>query len=434
MSHFDIAITGAGAAGMMAAISAARTGASVCVIEKMPKPGRKIIISGKGRCNFTNLKQWNDFSAHIHPKAGFCKPAFYGFTPEDVISFFEENGMKTVTERGDRVFPASYKSTDVVDTLMKTAKKEGAVIMTGSGVTGMTKDGENFRISLASGRTISAGKLLIATGGLSYPGTGSTGDGYVWARNFGHTISDCFPSLTALVPEGYKTAARKTRGHIDRTAPLSELGRSLMGNRLKNISASLAVDGNTVEEEFGDIDFTDGGIEGPVGFRLSRRCVHAIAHGSRAVLTIDLKPAAGEEELSDRIASLWDEISSDARSRGKSFRDKFRILLGKLMPYSLTAGFMHFHPDAGIHSLAGLLKNWKFRIDGYVGYERCVVTAGGVVTNEVCPKTMESRLVPGLYFAGEVLDVDCDTGGYNMQWAFCSGWLAGKSAAASLLG
>ena len=167
MSDFDIAITGAGAAGMMAAISAARTGASVCVIEKMPKPGRKIIISGKGRCNFTNLKQWNDFSARIHPKAGFCKPAFYGFPPEDVISFFEENGMKTVTERGDRVFPASYKSTDVVDTLMKTAKKEGAVIMTGSGVTGMTKDGENFRISLASGRTISAEKLLIATGGLA---------------------------------------------------------------------------------------------------------------------------------------------------------------------------------------------------------------------------------------------------------------------------
>ena len=227
MIHTEIAIIGAGAAGLMAAAGAAKEGAGVLVLEKMPRPGRKIMISGKGRCNMTNLKDWNEFSLHIHPKAVFLKNAFYNFSSDDTVRFFGDYGLETVTERGDRVFPASYKAADVVDTLMKAAVKPGSRIMTDVEVSDITKSGNGFIVTLASGEDIYAEKVIIATGGLSYPATGSTGDGYRWAEKFGHNIRHCFPSLTALVPADYKISGGnpESRGHISRDIPVSESGR-----------------------------------------------------------------------------------------------------------------------------------------------------------------------------------------------------------------
>ena len=479
MKHSDIIIIGGGAAGMMAAYGAASelrrsssgkdtTVPEVTVLEKMPRPGRKIMITGKGRCNITTTRGWQDFSSHIHPKPNPLKMAFYNFSTGDTVRFFNEHGLETVEERGERVFPASQKAADVVDTLYKAASEAGAIFETGCEVRDITveetgiaaeetdKDGaadmRRFRITCADGREFSCRKLIITTGGLSYPGTGSTGDGYRWAESLGHTVSRCFPSLTAVVPEGYKTESKissrgdndmtspasdgtgkRLKGHIDRSTPLSETGSALNGNQLKNIGLTLFIDGSPVQEEFGDIDFTDGGLEGPVGFKISRRCVNAILNGSRASISIDLKPAVSPDALSKRIDSLWKEIAADRRSQGKSYSDRFKVLLGKVLPQSLIKGFVRCSTRLDHRNLASVLKNWKMDIKGYVGFERCVITAGGVSTAEIVAKTMESKVCPGLFFAGEILDLDGDTGGFNLQTAFSTGMLAGESAARALL-
>jgi predicted Rossmann fold flavoprotein len=430
----DIIVIGGGAAGLMAAAGAASGGASVIVLEKMPRPGRKIMITGKGRCNFTNLKAWNEFNQHIHPKPNFLKPSFYNLSSEKMIEFLEFNGMESVVERGDRAFPASHLASDVVDALVRAAECAGAEIECGKEVKSVTS-GEAFVVTCTDKSIYTCSKLIICTGGLSYPKTGSTGDGYRWASELGHSIRPLFPSLTAIVPMGYKACgsiAPKATGHIDRSNPLSETGRLLCGNQLKNIQLTIIIDGNTAQEEFGDMDFTDGGIEGPVGFKVSRKCVNAIMNGSKVQAILDLKPAVDLEDLTVRINTLWNEVSKDKRNANKLYKDRFKILLTKVLPMSLIQGFVKLNPNADHKTLAKTLKNWKFEIEGYVGYERCVITAGGVSCEEVAPKTLESKLTPGLYFAGEVLDLDADTGGYNLQTAFSTGYLAGISAAKSL--
>lgn len=415
----------------------------VTVLEKMPRPGRKIMITGKGRCNFTNVKPWEEFSKHVRSKANFVRPAFYGFNPQDCISFMEHGSCKTVVERGDRAYPASYKASEVVDTLSRAATAAGARIETGIEVRNIVCNdgvaGPVFMVSCNGSRTFSARRLIIATGGLSYPGTGSTGDGYGWAKSFGHSIKECFPSLTAIVPKGYKITTE--RGHIDRSTPLSELGKALCGNQLKNVSIELRSGRDILQSEFGDLDFTDGGIEGPIGFRISRNAVKAILNGARLSVTIDMKPEAEFQELAARIHGLWNDISKDPRSRNMGSRPLLKVLLGKLMPQSLIAGFMSCHPGMlrgrkgneriDFEQIASSLKSWELEIDGYVGYERAVVTAGGVSTDEVVAKSMESKMTKGLYLCGEVLDIDADTGGYNLQLAFSTGLLAGRSAAKS---
>jgi predicted Rossmann fold flavoprotein len=203
----------------------------------------------------------------------------------------------------------------------------------------------------------------------------------------------------------------------------------LCGNQLKNVGLSIVIDGNPAEEEFGDLDFTDGGLEGPIGFKVSRKCVNALINGSKVQAIIDMKPAVELEDLQVRISTLWNEIAKDKRSANKLYKDRFRILLTKVLPMQLIPAFSRMNPNVDHKSLAKALKNWKMEIEGYVGYERCVVTAGGVSQDEITPKTLESRLVSGLYFAGEVLDLDGDTGGYNLQIAFSTGYLAGISAA-----
>ena len=434
----DIIVIGAGAAGLMAAAGAAGTmegSGRVIVLEKMARPGRKIMITGKGRCNFTNVKPWNEFSGHIHPKPNFLKPSFYNLSSEKMIEFLTEQGMESIVERGDRAFPVSHLASDVVDALVRAAENAGAELQCGKEVKDITDD---FAVTCTDGSKYTCSRLIICTGGLSYPKTGSSGDGYQWAKEFGHSIRPLFPSLTAIVPKGYKDLStslemtKSGKGHIDRSNPLSEVGKMLCGNQLKNVSLTIFIDGNEAQSEFGDLDFTDGGIEGPIGFKVSRKCVYAIVNGSKVYVMMDLKPAVEPEDLTVRINTLWNEISKDKRNSQKLYKDRFRILLTKLLPMSLIPAFVKYNPNADHKTLAKALKNWKFEIEVYVGYERCVVTAGGVSLEEVTPKTLESRMIPGLYFAGEVLDLDADTGGYNLQTAFSTGYLAGISAAKSL--
>lgn len=451
MKH-DIIVIGAGASGLMAAYGAAKAfadagvSADVTVLEKMPRPGRKIMISGKGRCNITNVKNWNDFQSHIRSKAQFVKSSFYNFNSEAVLEFFEKNGVPTVVERGDRAFPQSYRASDVVDALVRACLGYGVKIETEQEVRSLERIGESYEILTNSGVKHITRAVIIATGGLSYPGTGSTGDGYGWAEALGHKLVPTFPSLTALVPRGYKQTDE--RGHIQRSTPLSEFGGAVCGVQLKNVGVQALVNDTVAQDEFGDVDFTDGGIEGPIGFQLSRKCVKAMVNGSRVALLIDTKPGVELSSLAERIKTLWEEISKDPRSRNLRDKEKYRVLLGKLLPRDLITGFTMSNPEIvtlerrgrreskvfiNLSLLAQRLKEWRFEIDGYVGYERAVVTAGGVDTDEIIAKTMESRLSRGLFFCGELMDMDSDTGGYNLQTAFCTGMLAGQSAAKSLI-
>ncbi|MGN0191292.1 MAG: NAD(P)/FAD-dependent oxidoreductase [Candidatus Cryptobacteroides sp.] len=425
----------------------------------MPRPARKMMISGKGRCNFTNMSEWSEFSTHIKTKADFLKPAFFSFGPGQMMDLLEDCGCPCVVERGNRAFPRSHKAADVVDALQRKVLEEGAELRCDAEVSQIAPEqpGPGFRVTVSDGTVFTSRKVIIATGGLSYPGSGSTGDGYAWAKSFGHRIVPRFPSLTAIVPKGYKVSVGRERttasyapyrenvyegirGHIDRSVPLTGLGESLKGLQLRNVRLSVECDGTVAGSEFGDLDFTDGGLEGPLGFRLSRSAVKTLANGGRVKLHIDLKPAVEPAELESRIESLWKGINDDPRSwttvRGRKvprpYKDRFKVLLAKLLPSELIRPFTTTNPGLDTGSLGQCLKNWTLDAEGFVGYERCVVTAGGVCLNEVRKKTLESSMVPGLYFCGEILDLDADTGGYNLQTAFSTGFLAGLSAASSL--
>lgn len=447
----DIVVVGGGASGLMAAYCAAKTlvsagsDAQVTLLEKMPRPARKVMITGKGRCNLTNVKDWNEFSAHIRSNPNFVKSAFYTLPPEALLDWFAGFGMRSVVERGDRAFPESYRASDVVDTLVNACNSLGVKIVCEAEVESV-KPG--FSLTLSDGSVWNCRTLIIATGGLSYPGTGSSGDGLRWAEELGHKIEPTFPSLTALVPRGYKLVEGKGL-HIDRSTALSPLGEKLCGVHLKNISLSLEIGGTDAGTEFGDIDFTDGGLEGPLGFQLSRKAVKSMLNGARVSLSLDLKPGVSLTELTERVGQLWKEVDKDPRSVRLREKEKCRILLGKLMPWDLIPAFVEMNPGimtlerrsrtdtklwVNLPTIAKALKSWRFDIAGFVGYERAVVTAGGVSSESVVAKTMASRVVPGLFFCGEVLDVDSDTGGYNLQTAFSTGALAGGSAAKYILG
>ena len=409
----DILIIGGGAAGLFSAASTILFSKennldlpSVTVVEKMKRCGRKIGITGKGRCNLTNTKGWEDFSIHIHPDKNFFRPAFYEMSNVRTMEFFEKIGLPLVKERGDRVFPASYRASDVTSVLLDYVKSNGVKVVTGfetvkiinrlsrqSSVPVETR----FTAESLSGSRIEAKYLILATGGLSYPSTGSTGSGYIFAKDLGHKIVNCFPSLTALIPNNYSSC-------------------TLGGISLKNVSVSLIVNGNKVREEFGDLDFTTDGIEGPIGFKISREAVYNLKMGQKVSLSLDLKPAVSYDKLKRRIES---EVSEKRLPMNK--------LLLSYLPKALIDPFMKLQRPLNYNNLPDKLKEWRFVIDSCVGYRRAVVTAGGVDLKEVNTKTMQSKIVEGLYFAGELLNLDADTGGYNLQIAFSTGALAAKS-------
>ena len=394
-----LAIVGGGPAGMMAAIRAAVTlgdGSRVVLFDKNERLGRKIYLTGKGRCNLTNRRDWEEFSTHIHPNQGFLKQAFRAFSNEDLIRFFEEElGVPTVTLQGQRVFPASLVAGDVARALERRVRDLGVDI--------------RYRTSIGSLADLAGfGAVIVATGGRSYPVTGSTGDGYDLAAEAGHSITPTFPSETALLPRGYDPA--------------------LIGQTLKNVGLQLLVDGTCVQSEQGEFSFTEDGLESGIAYKLSRRAVWALTNGQHVEIILDLKPALSEEQLSARIKRM---AQADDRPLGPSAAKTLEIC--SLLPKSLIAPFLRSQAELTVERLPAALKAWHFRIEDYKGFDRAVVTAGGVSLKEIVPKTMASRLRPGLYFCGEVLDLDGDTGGYNLQIAFSTGALAGTNAAYFLL-
>lgn len=407
----DVLVIGAGAAGCVAAIKAAEAGVRVALIEKNDKIGRKIMITGKGRCNMTNLKKWSEFSTHLHNKPAFLKPAFHNFSNTDTVEFFESIGVETVLTRDDRVFPKSMLASSVVDALARRIGQLGVETHFSCDVTKVTRAADHFvtgYIREKGGKfapgAIQSRTVIVATGGLSYPATGSTGAGYEIAQDFGHTIRRTFPSLTAMTPERFDTR--------------------LIGVELLNVTATLTVGRDMVACEFGDLQFTEGGIEGPVGFKLSRRAVWALLNGDKVEVSIDLKPAVSLDLLQERVRREANLLGIEPHN----FERKKRQLLRKLMPEALIDPFRD-SCQLTLDNLATRLKDWRFKITDYVGYRRAVVTAGGVSLDELVSRTMASRNAPGLYFAGEVIDLDGDTGGYNLQIAFSTGALAARSAA-----
>ena len=399
---------------MMAAIKAAENGAEVAVLEKNHLPGRKLAITGKGRCNITNTKPWSEFSTHVHPRSNFVRSAFYNFSNQATIEYFNNIGLETVVTQGERVFPASMRAFDVVDALADRMKETGVKLIPDADLLAVCNDGDKFKCTyndLSQPRAITteviaASALVIATGGLSYPATGSNGRGYEIAASLGHTVTRCYPSLAALLPRNYDSG--------------------LYDIELKNVGLKLYVGQDMVQSEMGDLTFTEDGIEGSLGFRVSRKAVHALENGSAVELVIDLKPAISLQELRDRVkrevASFkWEvPLINDAR---------LKKILRKLMPAELIEPFFRMSRGLTVNTLPERLKEWRFPIAKHAGYRRAVVTAGGVSLDEVVAKTMQSRIDKGLFFAGEVLDLDGDTGGYNLQMAFSTGALAGQSAA-----
>ncbi len=416
---WDVIVVGAGPAGLMAAGQAAQMEAETLLLEKMGRPGRKLRIAGKGRCNLTNVVPRSEFLTHFEPHGHFLRPAFYRFFNEDLMAFFEELGVPTVTERGGRVFPASGEAQDVVDALVQWVGEQGATLRTRSPVERLLVEGERVVGVQASRNQVSPQKpgfyhadaVIVATGGASYPATGSTGDGYRLAQAVGHTIVPVRPALVPLETAG-------------------DVGPRLQELSLRNVTVSLWVDGKKQAEAFGEMLFTHFGVSGPIILTLSRQVVDALRLGQRVTLSIDLKPALDHPKLDARLLR-------DLDTHGKRH---FRTLLKGLLPSKLIPvciDLTGIPSDKMAHQITSeerqrlrtWLKDFRLEVTGHRPFSEAIITAGGVDTGEVDPHTLASRLVEGLYFAGEVLDVDADTGGYNLQAAFSTGWLAGRSAA-----
>lgn len=394
----------------MAAGSAAQSGADVTLAEKNEKSGKKLYITGKGRCNVTNACAPMEFLEKVVSGNKFLMSAINAFSPQDTIDFLQKNGLKTVIERGNRVFPASGKSSDVISALTAYALNSGAEILTCSCVESIGKltDKEGFS-AVVSGKEYEFDKVVIATGGVSYPSTGSTGDGYRFAEKFGHSVTEPKPSLVPLtVAENYV--------------------KRLEGLSLKNVGVSAYFQGRKIFDEQGEMLFTSNGVSGPLILSLSARISRM---DQKAVgISVDLKPALTEEMLDNRLL----------RDFSEAINKQFKNALDGLLPKSLIPVIVELSgisPEQKVHqitkenrkNLVNLIKNLKFSVIGNGGFNQAVITSGGVSLKEINPKTMESKLVKGLYFAGEVLDLDALTGGYNIQIALSTGIAAGIACA-----
>ncbi len=391
----------------MAAGKASRLGHSVLILEKMPKIARKVRITGKGRCNLTNTKSWTEFENSIFPKPNFFKKAFFNFDNLKTIDLFEKTlSVPLKVERDKRVFPVSDKSSEIIKALDLWAKQ--AKIVCNCSVTSVEIIGDNINRIICSqdGKAVSyqAHNYLLATGGLSYPTTGSTGDGLSLAQSMGHTVNPCLPSLVPLISPDVK---------------------NLQGLALKNTTATLLKENKKMQEEFGELLFTHNGLSGPTILTLSRLAVILLQQNENTSISLDLKPSLAVEQLSQRISR---EISTAPDKQINTFLKNYLPL--RLIPCIIDR--LGVNPQSKISSLnitkklALLLKNLNFTIVGHCGFEQAIITQGGIPTAEIDSKSMRSKLINNLYLSGEIIDLDAYTGGFNLQIAFSTGYLAGE--------
>ena len=406
----NVIVVGGGAAGMMAAVFAARNGQNVQLLEKNEKLGKKLFITGKGRCNITNAADIEDLFTAVTSNPKFLYSGFYSFTNQQVIDFFEELGVKTKIERGERVFPVSDHSSDVIAAFSRELKSLGVAVSLHTEVGELLCEQDKVcGVLLTNGKKMKADAVIVATGGISYPSTGSTGDGYRFARETGHRVTELLPSLVPMeVRQWY--------------------AKELQGLSLRNIEIRITDGKKKLYEEFGEMLFTHYGVTGPVILSASS-VVGKTLRKKELTLHIDLKPALSEEQLDKRILREFDA------NHNKQYKNSIDSLFpAKLKPVMIELS--EIEPEKKVNEitkeerqrLVHLIKNFTMTLTGLRGYNEAIITKGGVSVKEIDPGTMESKKMKGLYFAGEVLDLDAVTGGYNLQIAWSTGYLAGINA------
>lgn len=417
MENYDVIVIGGGAAGMMAAGTAAKNGKKIILIEKNPVLGKKLLITGKGRCNITNYCDVPQLIENVPVNGKFLTNAFYGFSSYETVTFFNELGLETKVERGNRVFPTSDKAKDVVEVLMKYIYKHKVNVLHRSAVNVM-QFGKIFAVKLDNNDVVKGEKLIITTGGKSYPSTGSTGDGYKFARDFGHSVSKFKPSLVPIIA--------KRIYPLEGTSSSKDCNvKDLQGLSLKNTAIKI-IDAkeNTVYEDFGEMLFTHFGVSGPMILSATSHIRNLDGHK----LIIDLKPALSEEKLDERLQRDFKEFSNK----------QFKNILKNLLPKKMIPIIQHISgipEEKPVHQITGkerknlihALKELTIQLIKFRPISDAIITSGGVDVNRINPKTMESKLVSGLFFAGEILDCDAYTGGFNLQIAWSTGYAAGMS-------
>jgi predicted Rossmann fold flavoprotein len=409
--QYDVVVIGGGPAGILAAGAAGARGRKTLLIEKNEKIGKKLFITGKGRCNVTNAADMDEFMSNIAKNAKFLYSAFRALSNNDLIDMLHDMGLKTKVERGGRVFPESDKSSDVLKALQKYLDKNNVDIMLHTSVREIiATDDKINKVLLEDGRDIGCESVIVCTGGLSYPQTGSTGDGLTFAKAVGHTVTDLFPSLIPLVVK-------------------EDYIKDLQGLSLKNVAIKVLIDQKTIYDDFGEMLFTHYGLSGPIILSASFYISDYLRKKKDIKLAIDLKPALSEEDLDKRVLKDFNE------KLNKQFKNSLDALLPqKLIPVIIKLSKIDENKEVNQISkeerkqLVSLLKHLEFTITGTRPIAEAIVTSGGVSIKEINPKTMESKLISGLYFAGEVMDLDAFTGGYNLQIAFSTGYAAGSDA------
>jgi len=409
-------VIGGGPAGMLSAISAAQRGNDVTIIEKMESLGKKLLITGKGRCNITNSADMSEFIKNIPGNGNFLYSAFNNFNNQDIITLLNEENVETKAERGGRIFPTSDKARDVLDALTRVLNKLNVRVLKNSEVKQINvENNEVIGVTLTNKEKIGADKVILATGGKSYPVTGSTGDGYIMAEKLGHTIVKPKPVLVPLTCRGESLSICK----------------ELQGLTLKNVSIKVKVEEKVIYTDFGEMLFTHLGMSGPIILSASSiisryKNIESTLAKDKVKIEIDLKPALDIEKLEARIIRDFEE------EKNKQYKNSLNKLLPqKLIPVIIKAS--KINPDKKVNeitkierrNLVNCLKNLLITIEGFRPIEEAIVTAGGISTKEINPKTMESKIIKGLYFAGEIIDVDALTGGYNLQIAYSTGYTAG---------
>ena len=429
-----VVVIGGGPAGIMSAISAKKSGADVIIIEKMNSLGKKLLITGKGRCNITSSIDISEFINNVPGNGRFLYSAFQNFTNEDIVNFMENHGVKIKEERGNRIFPVSDKAKDVLDAFYDELRKIDVRIITNARVTDIITENSTVKQIEYEHENkkarIDADKVILATGGKSYPATGSTGDGYKLAERLGHTIAHIKPSLIPVVANNNKDCESIELGRYKTS---QEICKDLQGLSLRNVKIGFCdeVKNKVIYDDFGELLFTHFGVSGPTILSGSAHIIRyknidELLSKGKITLVIDLKPALDKEKLDDRI------LRDFSKEKNKSFKNS----LDELLPQKIISTIIDLSgisPDKKVneiskierHKLVDLLKEFKVTISGFRPVEEAIVTAGGINIKEINPKTMESKIIAGLFFAGEIIDVDAYTGGFNLQIAYSTGYTAG---------